>query len=377
MITFQLKIYAGKQEAFKFIQDKQAIGYALPHTSVSQEIPPTRSDAIIYFYCTTLSLMYFVSAISFFVWYDSGDVKEREKSLGIPNTELLAGMTITAIIALIVECLTRCVYTIFWSKRISNASGRLVAVWWPQMNIFFMATFVNLLGHAYISYKRCTHLNLKVTDIWKIHSSKVHAIVAIASTAFGLVYTGFPAIVLIFVYPAQMIAILAFILSFLFATTVFAAILFKYLMKLLNDDKISCCECYLMKIRQHKTTSFLMTFSLFSLITIYIHSIIVVILYSLIIGRGSVITTGPIFFISLLLPALLSGVSFLANKYWLKNDSGTKPTDSTSCIIIEHKHRALEGTMACCMEPEDTNCTESEHTERDDPEDTQLVLSNI
>ena len=284
--------------------------------------------------------MYLVGAASFSVWYYSGDAEEREESLGIPNTELLAGMAITAVVALTIEYLARLAYIIVWSKYIPNASGLLVAVWWPQLMILTMVMFVNLLGHVSVYWKK--YRKVKDRDnrsdgnsstcrdiIWEIHSSKLHAIIAIASIVFALVYTVLPAIVLVFVYPAQMIAILAFLSSFLFATTVFSAILFKYLMQLFNRDMdnegIHTCThkiaSFLKKMRTHKSETFFLTYFLFSLITTYIHAIIVAILYSLIIGRGSVITTGPTFFISLLLPALLSGVSWFAKKYWLNNDS--------------------------------------------------------
>ena len=363
--------------------------------------------------------MYSVCAMSFLVWYYSGEEENRKKSLvDIPNRELLTGLAVTAVTALAIECITRCVYIFIWTIDISNASGRIVAVWWPHMNIFLLATCVNICGHIYTYYRQCIKLRKKhrtLSDkLWEIHSSEVHAILSIALISFGLVYTGLPAVILVFVYPTQMIAILAFVLSFFFATTISSAILFKYFMQFLNSDNRSlsdsklhqveinmpraeqnnkkvvrcshkwlilqlnkikqrlilwmnkimkclvhvcfykkkkspiiclnkvkkwlingmnkimkCMICCLNKRKKCKVAAFLLTFIPFLIFILYIHAIISVLLYYLIIGKGSVISTGPTFIISLLPPVFLSSVSWIAKRYWLNNDSDVSSQETS------------------------------------------------
>jgi hypothetical protein len=59
------------------------------------------------------------------------------------------------------------------------------------------------------------------------------------------------------------------------------------------------------------------------LIVAYLHFLVVFISYSLLIGRGSVINTGPLFLISLLPSALLSGGAWIAKRIALNDPDST------------------------------------------------------
>ena len=143
-----------------------------------------------------------------------------------------------------------------------------------------------------------------------------------------------------------MIVIFAFVIAYLFATSVlFAGIfkLYKYNEKLKNSkeqgsedqdkqnikhqndknaqlnlrgeqshmsvEQSETCSC---KLDCHEFLSRKREFLYFVplwIVILYIHFLMLFILYMLMIGRGTVITTGPTFIISLFTPALLSSIA--------------------------------------------------------------------
>lgn len=75
---------------------------------------------------------------------------------------------------------------------------------------------------------------------------------------------------------------------------------------------------------------FVLLFMPLWLIIVYLHFIVVFASYSLLIGRGSVINTGPLFLISLLPSALLSGIAWIAKRVALETDQKEKNTEAGS-----------------------------------------------
>lgn len=329
-VCSQLKVYAGQQGMFNFIPEHHMIGFTLPNTSVSTEIPPSGSDVIIVnLYSKTLCFTYGVSVILFLVWYYycSEDSKENFENHVKNNKDLLAGMVITAVTSLLMERVARFASSIAWTTSISNSSGSFLAVWWPQSDYFLITTSANIFCHIVII---CYPPSEQGQDSLMTRSQILHSILPIILIAFGLFYTGLPAIILILAYPTQMIAILACVLSFLFATTVFSAILFKYVRKIVTEKWFSHVVTR-DRARSRTTISFYYILLVVMIVPFliwiaYIHFVAVVLLYSLIVGRGSVITTGPIFVISLLPSAFLSTVSLIAKRYWLNKNTDTNGT---------------------------------------------------
>ena len=307
------------------------IGFTLPSISVSKTITPSQSDlTLVNLYSASLCFTYGVGMVLFIVLYYKNTVYEETISKHLKqNEDIYAGLLITTVTALAIEMVTRFVQCMVWTAYIDNFSGTFLTVWLPQGDIFFMATCINICGHMYTYiYKRCNgfwsipcmsyvHVDNHNEDcersniIWKVHMSSIHVVLPLALITFGLFYTLIPAVILIFAYPTQMIAILACILSFLFATTIFSAILYKCFIYISQDE--------LQKGR--KIMIFLSIFIPFLILIIYIHCIAIVLLYLLIIGRGSVITTGPIFVVSLLPPIFLSSITWIAKQYFLSQKS--------------------------------------------------------
>lgn len=208
-----------------------------------------------------------------------------------------------------------------------------------QSYLTFLGTWLTIFCHV---AECCIRYRNKGTS--KFLLSHIHIILPLYLTAYGLLYSLFPAIVLVLAYPTQMIAIVTFVLAYLFATTIFSAILINFYSAPNNtkeaqqDHNVQLNKQDQQKYDKQQPQSqqkqliktilfFAMLFIPFWLIILYLHCIAIVFLYSLLIGTGSAINTGPLFIISLLPSALVSGVAWIAKRVALNE---TKSTNETS-----------------------------------------------
>ena len=152
-------MYAGQKETLKFIQDHEAIGFTLPSTSVSINIPPYGSDiTIVNLYSSILCFLYCLTVCLLAFWYlcpnperkahlETIDEKIRE------NKELIAGLVTTAVTTIALEFCARVANCIVWTSTSHNNSlGIFLAVWLPQLYILLLATAVNICGHIIIAF---------------------------------------------------------------------------------------------------------------------------------------------------------------------------------------------------------------------------------
>ena len=178
---------------------------------------------------------------------------------------------------------------------------------------------------------------------------------------FILLFFFFPTILLTFAYPTKMIVIFAFVVAYLFATSVFSAAIVKFYKynkyrKKTKSYQLQCCkhsanqdkeqmelqdiqnnpqQCsqeqqpkHIKSISKEQSNKccdiethqilrrmseflhyFLLYFMPLWIIILYLHFLMLFILYTVMIGRATVITTGPTFIISLFMPALLSSIA--------------------------------------------------------------------
>jgi len=318
---FQLKVYAGQQESLNFIQDHEAIGFTLPSTSVSTYIVPTGTDvAIINLYSSILCFLYLITVCLLPFWF-LRQRNERQKHITAryidariqDNEVLIAGMVTTGVTTIALEFCARIANCIVWTVHRDNGLGNFRAVWLPQGYIFLFGTSANVVVHiVMVVYKKCCCCNDDESDIndSEIPSSRMHIILVLHLTMFGLLYSLPPAIILTFAYPTLMIAIFTFILAYLFATTIFFAILIKFY----RSFECNCIG------ETSKKIGFGLIFVLAWLTMLYIYVIALVFLYVLIIGRGSVINTGPLLAISLFPSVFLSVVTWIAKRIVLNTN---------------------------------------------------------
>ena len=148
-----------------------------------------------------------------------------------------------------------------------------------------------------------------------------------------LFYMLFPTIILMFTFPTQIIVTLTTVTAYLFATTIFFASIIKLhnFLKHKSGNKRNNNESSQQKYNQKSTLQTKQLKRVFTgvlfiiswLIVACLHILLFFILYSLLIGRGSVINTGPLFVISLLPSALLSGGAWIAKRVTLNDPKST------------------------------------------------------
>ena len=311
------------------------IGFTLPETSVTAAIIPMESDVTVAnIYSSTLWLLYIGSIAIFLIWYHTIDKKEFWIHKWIDHNEsLTVGIFTTAVTVGMIEGSTRLANCIIWTYYTLqhnvelNVGNIIFTIWMPQIFVLICGTLVLIGCHC---IECCIAICKRETDFY------IHIILPIYLIGFGLVYSLFPAIILILAYPIQVIATLTFVLAYLFATTVFSAILYKWYQQ--------CCEKHCRQyykqrcessngIMKCKTTCeqfsnkdkkpqlckltllcFIVLIIPILLILLYLQLIAMVFLYSLLIGRGSAINTGPLFAISLLPSLLISSVAWVAKR---------------------------------------------------------------
>ena len=327
-----MKVYAGQQETLNFIQDHEAIGFTLPSTSVSTNIVPSGNDVTINLYSSTLCFLYLITVCLLPFWFlCPRNERQKHKTATYmdkviqDNKELTTGMVTTGVTTIALEFCARIANCIVWTVHRDNGLGTFLAVWLPQGYILLFGTFANIVVHIVIIFYE-KHCCCKSNDVEPgeidinsssntsrssgIPSLKMHIILPLHLTAFGLLYSLLPAIILTFAYPTLMIAIFTFILAYLFATTIFFAILIKF---------YASFECTCIG-ETAKRTGFIAIFFLSWLTMLYMYGIALVFLYSLIIGRGSVINTGPLLAISLFPSVFLSVVAWIAKRIVLNKN---------------------------------------------------------
>ena len=327
------------------------IGFTLPETSVTTTKIPVESDVVIAnLYSSILWLIYAVSVIVFLKWYHDDSNEHRKKWIHKwinDNKSLTAGMFTTAVTVLLVEVGARIATCSIWTHYIlrNNSSqdnelnrGIFLAVWLPPSPFFIFGINLLIICHS-IEY--CVIWRKKGDDLY------VHMILPISLNAFGTGYSLFPAIILILAYPTQMIATLTFALAYLFATTIFSAILYK------------SCEQFCASSGKNKEMRTTLCFTALLIptwiILAYLLLLALLFLYALLIGRGSAINTGPLFVISLLPSVMLSGIAWVAkrvtlnephrrkNNYWPTTLSVSQTASAPTCTIIKNLETPSQG----------------------------------
>ena len=315
----QLKVYTEQQGSRNF---ENNIGFSTPSQMVSTTINLTGQDIIIAnLYSFIMWFLYAASVYSFLNHYYPSH-EDHIRTFISNNNEIIGGLAVTTVEVITVEMLTRIINSIIWSVNIDNGSGAFSAVWLPLGYIFFMAACFNLYYH--IKYlvavpndrigtgnRESLNLFSRCYDAVMIKFSAnidVHIILPLMMTVFGLAYTAFPAFVLMVAYPTPIIVMIPTALAFLFATVIFSAIMIKLYKQSVTSPRL--------EKRKETITFILWRFLPFYIAVLFLKSVIVILLYLLIVGRGSVTNTGPLFILllSILPPFLVSSISWIAKK---------------------------------------------------------------
>ena len=340
IIIMQLKLYGGPQDVTERVE---FIGFSLPASTVSRQIIPIDSGVILVnLYSLTLCIVYAICICFVTIWYYRPSSLAREKIDALislrQDFELNMGIRITTTTALVVECITRLNICIVWSLNVENSLGILLAIWMPQIHVLVMTAVVTPFVEIYIYCQERS---------WQRHS-QIHLLINYSNSIFMLLYFFFPTVILMFAYPTQIIVIFTSVSAYLFATSIFFASIVKIynefktnasrdgqqnrnLRHMLSEiNKRSCCG-FKEKIPSKRTILLLVVLFVCPwLISLYLHFLLVFALYPILIGKGSVINTGPLLLISLLPSIILTGGAWLAKRVAFKGKPENTAKGATS-----------------------------------------------
>lgn len=314
-------MYAGQQNALTFNQDYTALGFTLPNTSVSVSgVSPSGSDTLIFnLYTSIMCLLYAVIVHSFFRHYYPTH-KHKIGAVIRKSNEVVAGIIITAILSTALELPGRLISCLSFTVHINdNTRGLFLTVWLPQLFLILTGVFTNIYYHVKLfagrpstdddmdrSHNPCIRYLFDGVLRLLLHNIYGHIVILLCTLAFGLLYCLSPAFILIFAYPTQVVAIVTFVLAFLFAMIIFTAILIKLYKRLVPKPR---------RKQRWKTIKFvILKFVPFLLAALYLFCVIFYFFYTLLVGRGSVVSTVPLFLLSVLPSVLLSGVTWIAKR---------------------------------------------------------------
>lgn len=377
-----MKLYnGGREKILSVTENVELIGFTLPSTSVTSNVIPIGSDVIfINLYSSILCILYAVSICLLTVWYFSpaSPAKELIDRLINDRLDISLGVRITAVTAVIVECITRLAICITWTINTQSLAGTILGIWMPQVHLVLTGAVHLLFVSFSVRHQRRMEIkkwreqmstneddNVDMGEPTKcvvilsccdfnIIKSELRAFAGMCATAFGLLYMLFPTIVLTFAYPTQIIVIFTFVTAYLFATTVFSASivklynLFKHKSGSGNGNAQQTYQNSTLQVKWQlmsllKMAVVYLLFITLWLVVVYIHFLAIFALYSLLIGRASVINTGPLFLISLVPSALLSGGAWIAKRIAL-NDPENVDTEEN----LQDEHAGEENLQSEC-----------------------------
>ena len=347
------------------MENVEFIGFTLPATSVTSNIVPISSDIVfVNLYSSILCVLYAVSICLLTVWYFSPGSPAKKLIDRVINDkpDLSLGIRITSTTALIVEFVTRLATCITWTLNIQNSAGIVLGIWMPQIHLILMGAVQIIFISVYVSYQKkreerkiTEQKSIKENEIIGANTDKgeqtkrgcctcdcntkseLRTFSNMSATAFGFFHMLFPTIILMFAYPTQIIVIFTFVTAYMFATSIFSASIIKLYSVLKhnsssnenNDQESQQSNQKSTKLAKLLKVVFVgLIFATLWLIVIYLHFLVVFASYSFLIGRGSVINTGPLFLISLLPSAVLSGGAWIAKRIAL-NDPDSKDEEES------------------------------------------------
>ena len=344
------------------MENVEFIGFTLPATSVTSNTIPISSDVVfVNLYSSILCALYTVSICLLTVWYFSPGSPAKKVIDQVINDkpDLSLGIRITSTTALIMEFVTRLATCITWTLNIQNSAGIVLGIWMPQIQLILTGAVQIIFVSVYVSYQKKRE-ERKITEQKSIKEkiivetmdrgeqmkrgyctscacdcntkSEFRTFSNMSATAFGFFHMLFPTIILTFAYPTQIIVIFTFVTAYMFATSIFSASIIKLYGVLKHDSSNNENNDQESQQSNQKSTKLAkllkvvfvgLIFATLWLIVIYLHFLVVFASYSFLIGRGSVINTGPLFLISLLPSAVLSGGAWIAKRIAL-NDPDSK-----------------------------------------------------
>ena len=180
--------------------------------------------------------------------------------------------------------------------------------------------------------------------------------------AYVILYSFFPAFVLAFAYPTRVITIFAFMATFLVLSIVYLTTYIKkgVTLKILKDKN-----------------PFIVSFTkviisiILIILLLYFFLLIFALLYALVIGRASVVSSAPLAVLSLLPSILISIAAWVMKSTMLKNDNDTNSHGKSEKLLrrISKKKSKKHGTNEVEENQDGVNAQDEERHGREEMEE--------
>ena len=354
-------MYAGRGDLLQDSGNTHLVGFSLSKSSVSGQEFRDESYTPFYLVYVISSIVLYVLCVTtamFIVSKSRNDMKKITES----NTDVLIGLTIVMSVFIILEVITEIVMAIVWTNAVKDP---LITLYVVLSTVLYclpgIVSLCNMAKEMCIKKKRKTqnkeddnaeqnnndddndndndndnaeeNADTKNKDKKKsITTLPLYSFIWLASYfAYLLLYAFFPAFILAFAYPIRVISIFVFMATFMVLSTVSVITYLRRKVKLLPcvewlEDK-SNGKCTQQTL--HLITKIIVG-SCITLIFLYFFLFVFGLLYSLIIGKASVVSSAPLALLSLLPSILVSAMAWIIKKTVLDNgsesDENTKDT---------------------------------------------------
>ena len=304
----------------------------MPSSSVSPDHTIAESNFWLYIVYVLSTVVLYVSCLTTLFFLVSKSEKSGIKSFTKDNPEVLKATIIVIGSFVVVEILAELVMTIVWTVNVKHPFVGLTifaaAIVYYCPGIFSVCQIIRKCYRCYYKFKEEKKYSVEEAKNKALFKSCVWVL---AYFAYILLYSFFPAFMLAFAYPTRVITIFAFIVTFLLLSIVYLTTYIKKVvtvtLKILKD-KNQDDRNKKDKNQEHKSEVKIrfikvITSIILIILLLYFFLLIFALLYALVIGRASVVSSAPLALLSLLPSILISIAAWVMKSTLLKNDNDT------------------------------------------------------
>ena len=301
MTVLQMKIYARNEHAISVMTSINDIGFTLFESYVTSAI-----DSASVFIITCYSLVFFLLCLTIAVFisvlycakHRHANPDKSKANNGIlsgtshnleeyfKQHKVVPGVAIVATLVVFVELLNRAIICIVWATYDSESNPSLILLslyfWIPLLfiHVIMCVCLYIMCKHHYVIFVCCLLICI-------------------------LFYSSIPTIIILFVYPIETIAVYSFVMAYIISMIIMSAL------------------CYHFCKLNHAITGFYYTFAI-TYVSLIFTGMLYVLLYVLVIGRATVVGTGPLVVLSFLPSILLSGLAWSTKRAFLTDSDDSK-----------------------------------------------------
>ena len=271
------------------------------------------SDYLFYVVYVMSTIILYATCVTTIFFVVSKSDKKGLKSFTSQQPEVLKGITIVISAFIFLEVITELVMAVVWTVNVRDPlvgfTVILAALVYYSPGIFSLCQ-IGCKIRLYCRGHYDTRENPKNDTLFKCFVWTTSYFVYI------LLYSFFPAFVLAFAYPTRVITIFVFTATFMILSVVYLTTYMNKGLTLKICDKFchNRCQVLLKSV----------VWCVMSLFLIYFFLFVFALLYSLVIGKASVVSSAPLAILSLLPSIIISIAAWLLKSTMLENNNNTE-----------------------------------------------------